>query len=216
MNKYVLLLILILCPILIISCNPISDLDNKGSVLLNQSMNQNEGCINNARSITDKFIASLVNNDLETFKSIGKFEDGVDYYEEFIKLKKDIKPITNISFVKVKENNKSSYIYVLYKGFKDGEETFISVNAYENNGRCIVNGLSIVKLNPRTKILSDDTLAKLISYSDEKITFSETTPELESLSPGDMIVIGITEQTPYGALRKIVSIQDVNNKTIIK
>jgi formylglycine-generating enzyme required for sulfatase activity len=37
-------------------------------------------------------------------------------------------------------------------------------------------------------------------------TFSETTPELESLETGDVIAGGVTDATPYGFLRKVTNI----------
>ena len=59
-----------------------------------------------------------------------------------------------------------------------------------------------------TKPLSDSTTQYLTSVSGDGavFTFSETTPELESLETGDVIAGGVTDATPYGFLRKVTNI----------
>ncbi len=61
-----------------------------------------------------------------------------------------------------------------------------------------------------TKVIEEETIQEIASVTEDQsiIIFEKSTPQLEELSPGDIIVMGVTEQTPYGLLRKV--------KTIIK
>ena len=59
-----------------------------------------------------------------------------------------------------------------------------------------------------TNIIDEETESQLTSVSPDKsvITFAASTPQLEELIPGDILVMGVTEQTPYGLLRKVVNV----------
>lgn len=71
-------------------------------------------------------------------------------------------------------------------------------------------GNDIVKIPSTTKVLDEETLEHLSSISEEGsvLVFNRTTPILESLAQGDVIVGGVSKTTPYGlAPRRIVSIK---------
>jgi len=59
-----------------------------------------------------------------------------------------------------------------------------------------------------TKITDEETELQLTSVSQDQseITFVQSTPQLEELQEGDILFIGVTDQTPYGLLRKVTSI----------
>jgi hypothetical protein len=59
-----------------------------------------------------------------------------------------------------------------------------------------------------TKITDEETESQLTSISQDQseITFAQSTPQLEELQEGDILFIGVTDQTPYGLLRKVTSI----------
>ena len=68
-----------------------------------------------------------------------------------------------------------------------------------------------------TKVLTGMTIDKLESVSEDGsvYTFSETTPELEALQAGDVIVGDAWEQTPYGFLRKVTGIATEGNQVVV-
>jgi hypothetical protein len=59
-----------------------------------------------------------------------------------------------------------------------------------------------------TKPLSESTTQYLDSVSPNGavFTFSQKTPELESVEPGDIIAGGVTDATPYGFLRRVTNV----------
>jgi len=63
-------------------------------------------------------------------------------------------------------------------------------------------------LTPNAKVIDEATVQNLSSISEDGsvLTFNGITPYLESLKPGDVIIIGVTEATPYGLLRKVTNI----------
>ncbi|MDD4289006.1 MAG: carboxypeptidase regulatory-like domain-containing protein, partial [Atribacterota bacterium] len=65
-----------------------------------------------------------------------------------------------------------------------------------------------VKIPETTKVANEETEDQLIDVSPDhsSVTFAQTTTQLEELQPGDVLVMGITPQTPYGLLRKVVSV----------
>ncbi|MFH1934582.1 MAG: hypothetical protein ABIN18_23795 [Pseudomonadota bacterium] len=69
-----------------------------------------------------------------------------------------------------------------------------------------------------TKILDDLSTDHLLPFSDEddELIFSQSTPEIESLSPGDVLVCDVTDNTPNGLLRKIISINKDGERVIIE
>jgi len=56
-----------------------------------------------------------------------------------------------------------------------------------------------------TKVISESSAEYISSISEDysEIIFSQSIPELENIFPGDIIVIGVSNQTPYGLLRKV-------------
>jgi len=75
-----------------------------------------------------------------------------------------------------------------------------------------------VSIPSTTKVLDESTMRylSLISADGSTLTFSEIIPELESLSPGDVIVIGITPITPNGLLRKVTNVSISNNQVVVE
>jgi hypothetical protein len=69
-----------------------------------------------------------------------------------------------------------------------------------------------------TKVLDDSTMQNLSSISEDgaTLTLSETTPTLESLSPGDVIVSGVSNTTPNGLLRKVTNVSKVGNQVLVQ
>jgi len=59
-----------------------------------------------------------------------------------------------------------------------------------------------------TKVLDESTLQNLstVSTDGSTFTFDQSTAQLDALSEDDVIVFGVTNLTPYGALRKVSSI----------
>lgn len=62
-----------------------------------------------------------------------------------------------------------------------------------------------VVVGPRTKVLDDDSLARITHVADDRSTIdlSGTTPMLDALTPGDVIVAKVSPTTPVGLLRKV-------------
>jgi len=75
-----------------------------------------------------------------------------------------------------------------------------------------------VSIPSTTKVLGESTTQHLLTVSTDgsTLTFSETTPELKSLLPGDVIVIGITPVTPNGLLRKVITVSIANNQVVVE
>ncbi|MBU4174602.1 MAG: hypothetical protein KKB90_05560 [Actinobacteria bacterium] len=68
-----------------------------------------------------------------------------------------------------------------------------------------------------TKVLNSSTLAELESVSSGggTLTFKKSTGQLDSLLKGDVIVCGVTDNTPYGLLRKVTSKKTQGGKVIV-
>ena len=64
------------------------------------------------------------------------------------------------------------------------------------------------KLTANTKNMDEDTVNCLTSISADgsMLAFKCITPYLQSLQSGDVIIVGVTESTPYGLLRKVTNI----------
>lgn len=77
---------------------------------------------------------------------------------------------------------------------------------------------SNVVIPSTTKVLSDSTLSTLIAVSkdDSMLVFSGDNTQLQSLSPGDVIVVGQTNLTPFGLLRKVTNISYLNGTTALQ
>ncbi|PKP57097.1 hypothetical protein CVT91_11465, partial [Candidatus Atribacteria bacterium HGW-Atribacteria-1] len=59
-----------------------------------------------------------------------------------------------------------------------------------------------------TKVVEEETIQEITSITEDQsiIVFEKSTPQLEELIPGDIIVMGVTEHTPEGLLRKVTNI----------
>ena len=68
-----------------------------------------------------------------------------------------------------------------------------------------------------TKVLSESTTQYLaeISVDGSTYTFTQSTPELLSLEPGDIMVSNVAEDAPHGFLRQVTSISMIGDQVII-
>jgi len=68
-----------------------------------------------------------------------------------------------------------------------------------------------------TKVLSGDTISRIVSISSDQgtIVFSGESEELNSLQEGDIICCGVSQATPTGLLRKVTAINRTGGNTII-
>jgi hypothetical protein len=59
-----------------------------------------------------------------------------------------------------------------------------------------------------TKVIDDSTAQNLFSVSEDHsvLKFDQNTPYAQSLQPGDVVVSGVTDATPYGLLRKVTNV----------
>jgi len=59
-----------------------------------------------------------------------------------------------------------------------------------------------------TKVIEEETIQEIVSVTEDQstIVFEKSTPQLEELSPGDIIAMGVTKNTPEGLLRKVKNI----------
>jgi hypothetical protein len=68
-----------------------------------------------------------------------------------------------------------------------------------------------------TNILTDETNQYLVSIAADSVqlVFSQTTPELNNVDPGEVIVSGIHANAPNGYLRKVLSKQLLNGQVVL-
>jgi len=123
---------------------------------------------------------------------------------------------------KVGEDTSSPYEYNWdTSGLTTSSTHTIQAKAYDNAGNIgessVITVTNIV-LPPTTKILDEPTIQSLSSVSSDGSTliFSQSTPLLQSLSPGNIIIVGITPNTPYGLLRKVTLIRKVRGNIIVE
>jgi hypothetical protein len=64
-------------------------------------------------------------------------------------------------------------------------------------------------------ILGTEELALIKEVTPDKIIFSKKSGEIEKITDMSILVIGISEKTPYGALRKVNTIETSGNEVII-
>jgi len=74
-----------------------------------------------------------------------------------------------------------------------------------------------VRIQKTTKVLDEKTLEKLKTLPESRVlVFESATPSLESLSPGDVIVGGVSQRTPDGlSPRRVVAIQREGDRIVI-
>jgi putative cell wall-binding protein len=118
----------------------------------------------------------------------------------------------------------------------DGHPTTECINALENHcteiGTIYVLGstksvsesiradlatASAVLIPDTTKVLAPATMDDLsaIEGSGAVLTFSQEATQASALETGDVVVSGVTTDTPNGLLRKVVSVQDENGQTVV-
>lgn len=68
-----------------------------------------------------------------------------------------------------------------------------------------------------TKVLSETTVLNLVSVSKDGATFSfsRPDPQLQSLKPGDVIVGGVSAQTPDGFLRRVAQVKQQGDGVVV-
>jgi photosystem II stability/assembly factor-like uncharacterized protein len=88
------------------------------------------------------------------------------------------------------------------------QTAFDTLDEYQHLPLVARNHSADLVLGENTKPLSGATTRYLVSVSPDgaRYTFSQTTPELDSVQPGDIIAGGVTQATPYGFLRKVRSV----------
>ena len=59
-----------------------------------------------------------------------------------------------------------------------------------------------------TKVVGEETIQEIVSVTEDQSTiiFEKSTSQIEELAPGDIIVMGVTKNTPEGLLRKVTNI----------
>lgn len=67
-----------------------------------------------------------------------------------------------------------------------------------------------------TKIIEGDDLNKLIQSNGSDFVFSNNSDIVGTLKKDDIMMLGVSEKTPYGSLRKITSINESGSSTTIK
>jgi len=67
-------------------------------------------------------------------------------------------------------------------------------------------------------ILDDETTENLASVSPDNstLTFDSSTSTLETLQQGDVVVIDVTDETPYGLLQKVISITQEGDQVVVE
>jgi len=65
-----------------------------------------------------------------------------------------------------------------------------------------------------TKIIDQETEQVITSVSEDQSTMvlSHSTPQTDSIEVGDIIIMGVTEQTPYGLLRRVTGVNKGTTK----
>ena len=68
-----------------------------------------------------------------------------------------------------------------------------------------------------TKVLDDLTMQNLSSVTEggSRLSFSGTTAQLGSISPGDVVIAGVHNDTPQGLLRKVASVSTEGDQVVI-
>jgi len=113
-------------------------------------------------------------------------------------LKSGEKVLVNIVVSDFSSDFESEVIFQNIDDASDNEKVIIKFSS--NSGE--------TQISDNTFILSDSTNQKLSSSSDDGNTFlfDDNPKEIESLSPGNIIVIGMTPHTPFGALKKVTGL----------
>ena len=75
-----------------------------------------------------------------------------------------------------------------------------------------------VSISENSVVLDDETTESLASVSSDNstLTFDSSTSTLETLQQDDVVVIGVTDETPYGLLRKVTSITQEGDQVVVE
>ena len=77
---------------------------------------------------------------------------------------------------------------------------------------------SAVLIPETTEVLTPATMSDLESVQGNGavLTFSEDAAQAEALKPGDVVVSGVTADTPEGLLRKVTTVQEEGGETVVR
>ena len=77
---------------------------------------------------------------------------------------------------------------------------------------------NIVKISPLTKVMDNLTASKISSVSADKstIVFDESTPLLQNMKQGNILVSDINKACPDGLLRRVKTINEENGKVVVQ
>jgi hypothetical protein len=92
----------------------------------------------------------------------------------------------------------------------DGQINFDDLMVFATN-----YGKEIETIIPETtEIIDQETEEAILSVSEDQSTMvlSYSTPQADSIEVGDIIIMGVTDQTPYGLLRKVTGVDKGTTK----
>ncbi len=77
-----------------------------------------------------------------------------------------------------------------------------------------VNINAQTEVSSNAKVIDSETLKHLTIQDNSILIFDKKTPVLEAIKEGDILVMGISEATPHGLLRKVKKISEKNGQII--
>ena len=154
------------------------------------------------REIADVYITSIIEDDYNTYSSL-KYNCN-ECQDDFLSQKSTVQAIDNLQYKNEKETYGSTDVH--YEGQIADQNANLDITVKELKGELKIMGFGYYIPSSAILPLSKDTLSLLKSFSYNQVIFEDTNEELESLSEGDVLIFGITEYTPQGALLKIKSI----------
>lgn len=85
------------------------------------------------------------------------------------------------------------------------------------SGELEVDPTTEVVLGEQTRILDDAALASLSAVSPDGsvFTFAAGDPAVDAVQPGNVLVLGVSEHSPYGLLRKVEQVTSSGNELIV-
>jgi len=72
-----------------------------------------------------------------------------------------------------------------------------------------------IAISPNARVLPETTIQQIINISENAIEFNTVTPFLQDISPGDILIFGVTNFTPNGLICKIADIDILPDKVIL-
>lgn len=75
-----------------------------------------------------------------------------------------------------------------------------------------------IVVNPSTQVIPENALQSLVPVSPDspELVFQRPSPEVLALKPGALLVATATPTTPFGLLRKVVSVSTANGKVVLQ